>query len=101
MNYILIFFYSILSTISANQSAQNQQHTPKFCVDCKFCKKPFLSSSEFAKCSLFPLVKESDSFLVNRNEDNYVDYLYCSILRNSDDYCGRDGKYYEKSRFKK
>jgi hypothetical protein len=94
MNYILlcIFFYNILSTISANQN------TPKFCIDCKFFKNNFFSGSEFGKCSLFPIEKEDYAdFLVNGyKKESKKEFTYCSTARNFEHLCGKEGKYYER-----
>ena len=96
MNYILlcIFFYNILSTISANQN------TPKFCIDCKFFKNNFFSGSEYAKCSAFPIIeieKDNADYLVNGYRKNSkTEYTYCSLARNSERLCGKEGKFYEK-----
>jgi hypothetical protein len=92
MKYIsIIIGFIILSQISASRI------TPKFCVDCKFYKKDFFTFSEFGKCTLFPVPKDNDYFLVNGNKnDNNIEYHYCSTARNSDRMCGEEGKFYEK-----
>lgn len=92
MNYILlcIFFYNILSTISAHQVK------PKFCIDCKFFKNSFFTGSEFGKCSLLPEKKDDDTFLVNGYKNNNIVFTYCSIARRYEYLCGKEGKFYER-----
>jgi hypothetical protein len=96
MNYILlcIFYYNILSTISANQNI------PKFCKDCKFFKNDFFSGSEFAKCSAFPIIeieKDNSVFLVNGyKKESKKDFKYCSTARQYEHLCGKEGKFYER-----
>lgn len=96
MNYILlcIFFYNILSTISANQVK------PKFCIDCKFFKNNFFTGSEFGKCSAFPEIdieKDNANFLVNGyKKESKKEFNYCSTARKYDHLCGKEGKFYER-----
>jgi hypothetical protein len=91
--YYLFFIisYAIISTISANVVK------PKLCIDCKFFKNSFISGSQFGKCSLFPIVKENDYFLVNgkKNTKN-IDYHYSSISRRYEDMCGKEGNFFKK-----
>ena len=87
----MIIYAIILSPFSATQIK------PKLCIDCKFYKKDFFSSSDFGKCTLFPIEKENDYFLVNgNNNNNNIEYKYCSTLRKYEDLCGKEGKFYEK-----
>jgi hypothetical protein len=92
MKYIsIIVGFIILSQISASRIR------PKFCVDCKFYKKDFFTLSEFGKCTLFPVPKDNDYFLVNGNKnDNNIEYHYCATAREIDRMCGEEGKFYEK-----
>jgi hypothetical protein len=92
--YIFAIIYAIIS--SPLLAAQMK---PKLCIDCKFYKKDFFTTSEFGKCTLFPRKTENDNFLVNgMNVNNNIDYLYCSISRKYEDMCGKEGKFYEKKR---
>lgn len=95
MKYFLIIFYSILSAFLADPIK------PKLCINCKFFKNNFIVGSAFGKCSLFPIFENNDSFLVNGiNQIKKIDYKYCSILRENDNYCGRDGKLYKEKKIK-
>jgi hypothetical protein len=82
--------YSILLPFS------DSQLKPNFCVDCRFYRKDFFSSSEFGKCALFPKKEEDSSFFVNGNTNDKIEYYFCSTARTSDHMCGKEGKYYEK-----
>jgi hypothetical protein len=93
MNNILkIIYFNTLSIFSISQN------TPKLCINCKFYTKNFFTNSEFGKCSLFPIKKNNDYFLVNGNYYNNTEYNYCSILRSSDDMCGKEAKFYQKKK---
>ena len=66
-----------------------------FCINCKHFKQSFMSHPDFAKCKVFP--REVD------NKINYLvlgpqktEYNYCSIVRQYENMCGPNGKYYEK-----
>jgi len=85
----MIFCYIFFST------SYSSEIRPKLCIDCKFCKKNFITG-EFSKCSLFIREQDNDYFLVNGNKNNNVEYHYCSTARNSKNMCGKEGKYYEK-----
>ena len=62
---------------------------PKLCINCKFYKKfPFIGN-EFGKCALF--VRPTDKYLV----DGITDHYYCAIARQSENMCGKEGKFYE------
>ena len=75
--------------------AQSIVNSPKLCVNCKFFKKDFFSTTEFGKCSLFPLEKGIDKYLVNGKIKNEpTDYTYCSIARNRDSMCGPEGRFF-------
>ena len=82
---------SILSSFSASQMK------PKFCIDCKFYKKDFFTSTAFGTCTLFPIERENDYFLVNGNNNinNNMQYHYCSTSREFEHMCGKQGKFYE------
>ena len=71
---------------------------PNFCVDCKFyIPNNFLFGTvgkEFGKCKLYYDINNDDKyFLVTGNKKNVKkEYKYCSICRNNDDMCGKQGK---------
>lgn len=53
---------------------------------CKFTK--------FGKCTQFPIITYNTDYLVTGIKDN-TQYQYCSIVRQYDDLCGKEGKLYE------
>jgi len=89
MKYIfLIIFHTILSTFSTK---------PKFCVDCKFFKLDLFSGNKFGKCLLFSKEEIDYNFLVDGSKENKkIKYSYCSVARQFDNMCGKEGKLYEK-----
>ena len=91
MKHVFLIFCSMFFSTS-----YSNQILPKLCIDCKFCKKNFITGSEFSKCSLFIREPNNDYFLVNGNKNNNIEYHYCSTARNSENKCGKEGKYYEK-----
>lgn len=90
--FCMILCAIILSPFSCSQIK------PKFCIDCKFYKKDFFTSSEFGKCVLFPYGAHDDYFLVNRKMDKNIEYYYCSTSRKSENMCGKEGKFFEKNK---
>jgi len=92
MNYIIAIFFSIiLPIISLKQSKS------KICINCKY----FIhdnSIGEYGKCSLFPKKEGDIKFLVNGI--NEKEYSYCYTLRENDNMCGKEGKYYKKKMVK-
>jgi len=91
MNSILfIIFYIILSNITANPA------NPKLCIDCKFFKKDFFTSNKYSVCSLFPRVPVDSPFLVDgKKRILNDDYYFCSISREYEFMCGKEGKLYQ------
>ena len=72
---------------------------PKFCRDCKFFTKSFLTSNKFGKCSLFPKDPNEDEdnrdFLVDGIKPKPTNKLsFCSIARTYKDMCGPEGILY-------
>ena len=89
-----LFLFSIFSLYSSLLSFAIQPNT-KFCIDCKFYKNNLFTSSEYGKCSLFSY-DVNDYFLVNGNSNDKKNYKYCSVSRNYDHMCGKEGTFYEK-----
>jgi hypothetical protein len=92
MNCILLFilFTEIFSTNTIK---------PKFCRDCKFFTKYFLTSNKYGKCSLFPKDPDEDNkdFLVDGIKQKPPNKLsFCSIARTYKDMCGPEGTLYVK-----
>jgi hypothetical protein len=70
------------------------QNGEKFCKDCKFFKKDFLSQTKFGHCSNFPY-QQTDDYLVDGIKDmSPSSYNYCSVARSSDRMCGPEGKFF-------
>jgi len=69
----------------------------KFCKDCKFFKKDFLSETKYGHCSRFPF-QLTNNYLVDGYKDTSpTSYYYCSTARSSDHMCGPEGKYYSRT----
>ena len=72
---------------------------PKFCIDCKHYLQPNLFlGNQYGRCDLFTKSDNinADDFLVNGVKYlNTVEYRFCSIARQNDEYCGKDAKFFE------
>ena len=67
--------------------------TPNLCINCKFFMNSFIIGNEYGKCSLFPkMEKDIDYFVTGIKKKNK--YQFCSIARDYDDMCGKEGKKY-------
>ena len=67
----------------------------KLCINCKhFVLKPSFSNPENGKCLLFQKMNTDKKNLVTGYND-ILDYEKCIIVRNNENMCGEDGKYYE------
>lgn len=67
----------------------------KQCVNCKhFRLNHPLSNPENGKCVLYPIVNTNKKNLFSRYI-NEIDYERCIVVRNKEEMCGKDGKYYE------
>ena len=71
-----------------------KETTPNLCINCKFFMNNFISGNKYGKCSLFPKT-ETDIDLVTGSKKDYK-YQFCSIARDYDDMCGKEGKKYIK-----
>ena len=84
---IVIIFSIIIQVFSLNKIP------PKLCVNCKFFMNDFISGNKYGKCSLFPKTEmDIDYFVTGIKKKS--DMQYCSITRNYDDMCGKEGKKY-------
>lgn len=68
----------------------------KLCINCKY----FITDNDtnkFAKCSLFPKKDENDIFMLVNGIREYknIEYYHCSVLRDTDTMCGKEGKMYK------
>lgn len=86
--YIFLFIHSLYSVYSL------EVKPAKSCVNCKhfFLENP-LSDPENGKCLLFPIKKTVKKSMTRYT--NSVDYEKCIFVRNNEDMCGKQGKYYE------
>jgi len=97
MKYIIIFFNLIILSISSLKNNKD-----KLCINCKY----FITdnvSDKFGKCSLFPKKENNDIYtLVNgiHGETN-IEYNYCSVSRELEHMCGKEGKMYKKNILKR
>ncbi len=84
-----MIYFLLLFVLSVNAE--------KFCINCKYFKKPLFSHLDFAKCLVFPKeISNKNDYLVSGNKKIEYNYNYCSIARGYENMCGQDGKYYEK-----
>ena len=74
---------------------------PKLCINCKY----FITDNnndKFGKCSLFPKEANNIFLLVNGiHEEKNIEYHYCSVTRDVENMCGKEGKMYKKKYIKK
>jgi hypothetical protein len=69
---------------------------PKFCVNCKFFKRDLFFSPRYGECLKFPKYNVLDYSIVSgKNISGDVSYDYCVIVRNYENMCGKNGKFYE------
>ena len=86
--YIFLFIHSLCSVYSIEVKPVN------LCVNCKhFLLHHPLSNVENGKCLLFPIKKTDKKSITGYKI--LVDYEKCIVVRNSEDMCGKKGKYYE------
>jgi hypothetical protein len=81
------FFLFIVSALALEK-------LPKLCVNCRYV---LYDNSILSKCSLFPIIENTE--LVNglKNEQKKYskeEYYYCSTARAMDNLCGPKGKLY-------
>jgi hypothetical protein len=89
--YIFLFIHSLYSVYCL------EVKPIKSCVNCKhfFLENP-LSNPENGKCLLFPIKKIDKTVKKSMTRyTNPVDYEKCIFVRNNEDMCGKQGKYYE------
>lgn len=78
----------------------NNIKAEKFCVNCKYFKRSFLTPNTFGRCSVFPkknfLEKEKEiDYLVSGKKEK-IEYRFCTSVRMEENSCGPKGRYYEK-----
>ena len=90
LNFILILS-TLLSIDSIEKIKQN------FCINCKYIILNEISI-QYSRCSLFPIIKNyNQDFLVTGEiiKPN-IEYYPCSVAREFDDMCGKDGEMFKK-----
>ena len=76
--------------------------TPNLCINCKFFMNDFISGNKYGKCSFFPKTEtkmDIDYLITGSKKDST--YQFCSIARDYDDMCGKEGKKYIKNKREK
>lgn len=95
MKYIFtilsILFLPILSLKEIN---------PKLCVNCRYFITDNITG-KFGRCSLFPMKEKNFYSLVNGIHNEIIEYHYCSVSRELENMCGKEGKMYKKKYIKK
>lgn len=86
MKHILIIFIC-LPVFSLKET------TPNLCINCKFFTNRFMDDNKFGKCSLFRKSERDIDYFVTGIEKN-SDFTFCSVARNYDNMCGKEGKKY-------
>lgn len=84
-NIFFIICSTILTVFSLNEI------TPKLCINCKFFTNNFLKNNRYGKCTLYPTTKIDVDYYVTGIKKDF-DFYYCSIVRDSDNMCGKEGK---------
>ena len=87
-NIIGIIFSIIIPVFSLKEVA------PKLCVNCKFFMNDFISGNKYGKCSLFPKTETEMHIDLVTGIKKDAKYHFCSIARDYDDMCGKEGKQY-------
>jgi len=68
----------------------------KFCKDCKyFLPYTFIiPNNDYGKCALYSkMIKNDENYLVTgKIKKESIEYSYCSITRNNENKCGKEGK---------
>ena len=85
-NIIVIICSIIIPFFSLNEI------TPKLCVNCKFFMNNFISGKKYGKCSFFPKTEMDIDLVTGSKKD--AKYQFCSIARDYDNMCGKEGKQY-------
>lgn len=109
--YLSIFYLQLNLFFSANLFSKNNllkkeiimkhvlfnnNEKINFCVNCKHFRPYYIfliPHNDFATCSLYNTIKKNNkNFLVTGKIKKEIEYTYCSIVRNSEDMCGKEGK---------
>jgi len=98
MNIFLIFLHTIISNSFFRKLSNpwSLKKVPQITV-CSKCKY-FVSGNEneFSKCSLFPIAKNKNFFMIRNRNNKEIKYNYCITTRNIENMCGKNGKMFEK-----
>lgn len=91
----MLFLYIFLFISSAYSIYCLEVKPVKLCLNCKhFLLVHPLSNPENGKCLLFPIKKKEKTKIFTKYTSP-IDYEKCIVVRNSEDMCGKKGKYYE------
>ena len=90
-NIVVIIYSIIIPVFSLNEIK------PKLCVNCKFFTNSFIMDNKYGRCSLFQITEtetktDIDYFVTGIKRKNRLQF--CSIARDYDDMCGKEGKRY-------
>ena len=81
-----------------------KSYKPKFCVNCKyFIQDHSLSKMvKYGRCTKFPKENQNEmEYLITGEKNKAVDsFHYCTTVRDCDDKCGKEGKYYRRKSVK-
>ena len=89
MKNILIIVWSVIIPVLTLKEI-----TPNLCINCKFFMKSFLTGNQYGKCSLFPKTETDIDLVTGVKKD--AKYQFCSIARDYEHLCGKEGKKYIK-----
>ena len=82
----------------ANKMAEEKMKT-KFCKDCKHSRNRFIfwafGDKTLMRCSLWKSDVDN-KYLVTGEDNKYDTFQFCSIARKFKDFCGPEGKLWEK-----
>ena len=76
---------------------------PKFCVNCQYFI-PHGPSVSYGKCRAFPRIDQfTEKVVVDHLVTGYpsnatLKYYYCSTVRDTERFCGRDGKMFQEKK---
>ena len=93
--FVFLINFPILGVISFLIS-KHSNNNENLCINCKYIIPDsfFISNNEFAKCLLYNKTLNNDNYLVTgiKMKKQKIEYSYCSISRNNENMCGKEGK---------
>lgn len=77
-----------------------QCYKPKFCINCKYLIPDNVlgSQSLYSRCLKFPKKSQNnvDYLVSGERKKDFTIYYYCTIARDQEDMCGKEGKGYRR-----